>query len=581
MTNKIKKLKNFSKTLKVLYVEDNADARKQTLKLLNNFFNEIIIAENGLDGLEKFKKYNPDIIFTDINMPHLNGISMLSKIKKINEQIVCIIISAHNEADYLIDAIKEGVDGFILKPIELRQFTNLVYKMVEKIRLEKEEINYKKNLEAAVEEKTKTLSYKLYHDNLTGLLNRNALLEKISKCDEKNIPVVFIIDIDNFKIYNELYGTEIANEILRQFALLIKQYSMSKNLSSYRIFGDEFAMFEGVQYIDIHKYEDIVYNLLDFLSTHKIFVESLGEHLEINITIGMALGNSNALYKANIALINAKSTRRKFCAYSTQIDRSDFLKNSIYWKKEIKKAIQEDRVIPYFQSIVDRSGKTVKYESLMRIEKYDDEGNKQIITPFVFLDIAKQTKQYDKLSYGMIKKTFKLMRGRNISFSINLDYTDIYNQSIMNMIESYLHEISNSSENKSLLIFEILENEQIKDYQTFSKKLHGIKKLGGLLAIDDFGSGYSNLSHIVGIGPKYIKIDAALVKDINTNVNAKKIIQGIVQLAKNLNMKTIAEYVATKEIFDTVYELGVDEFQGYFFGKPMPIEKIKTTGQKQ
>jgi len=576
MRRNIKNLVKFSKTLKLLYVEDNLEAREQTIKLLKNFFEDIVVGIDGKDGFEKFEKAKPDIIFTDLNMPHMSGIDMLRKIRETDENIPCIIVSAHNEPEYFIDSIKLGVDGYILKPLEVNQFSTILYKTIERLKLKQEDKNHTKILEQKVQERTKELAQKLYYDNLTGLLNRYALIEKLSLCDNKLIPIVFLINIDSFRAYNELYGIEIGNTILKKFANLLEYYGKGKGYFTYRIFGDEFVLFESVEYIDLQKYEETVSELFSYFAKNRVYIKSINEYIEISFTIGMSFGNKNALSKADIALSDAKDNGKKYSTYNVQIDRTKQLKNNLYWKKEIKNALDEDRVEPYFQPIVDKEQKIIKYESLIRIRQYDEFGEEKIITPYNFLDIAIQTKQYDDLSYRMIEKSIELMKNKNISFSINLDYSDFYNKNLMGMLVERLEEFQkNNQNNNNHIILEVLENQQIKDYHSFSKKIKELKELGAIIAIDDFGSGYSSLTHVAGIAPEYIKIDASLVKDVQTNMNSRKIIHSIVQLAKNLNIKTIAEFVADRKIFDVVYDLGVDEFQGYYFGKPLSIKEVK------
>lgn len=175
----------------------------------------------------------------------------------------------------------------------------------------------------------------------------------------------------------------------------------------------------------------------------------------------------------------------------------------------------------------------------------------------------------------MLEKTLKSAMNKNMSFSINLDYRDIYNKQLIAMLKENIlkfYEINKNNSNK--IILEILENHEIKDYESFTKQLLEFQKIGALIAIDDFGSGYSNLSHIIGLSPHYLKIDGSLIKDIVTNQKSRKIVQGLVQLAKNLGMKTIAEFVANESIFNIVYDLGIDEFQGYYFAEPIRLEAI-------
>ncbi|MEA3554212.1 MAG: response regulator [Campylobacterota bacterium] len=123
----------FSKTLKVLYVEDNKEARESTLLMLKNFFNDIEVAVDGKDGLEKFQQNDFHLVISDINMPNKNGIDMIRDIKKQNDEVFCFIISAHNESNYFTDAIELGVDGFLLKPIKFDQFATLMIKTIKRI----------------------------------------------------------------------------------------------------------------------------------------------------------------------------------------------------------------------------------------------------------------------------------------------------------------------------------------------------------------------------------------------------------------------------------------------------------------
>ena len=150
----IKNLREFSQNLKILYVEDNQEARDSTMELLTMFFKNIIIAVDGEDGLDKFKdENNKDIqlIITDINMPKLNGLDMISKIKEHNEDISILVISAYSEIEYLMESIKIQVDDYLLKPIQTTTFVSVISKILKKIKLENENKEYKNNLEQLVQ----------------------------------------------------------------------------------------------------------------------------------------------------------------------------------------------------------------------------------------------------------------------------------------------------------------------------------------------------------------------------------------------------------------------------------------------
>ena len=128
----IDKLINHSHKLKVLYVEDNVDAREMTIMILEDFFNDIVVAVDGEDEYTKFQQHDFDIIITDINMPKLNGLDMITKIRKTNDEVSILILSAHNEDNFFIDGIKLGIDGYILKPIDVNQLTIMINKIIDK-----------------------------------------------------------------------------------------------------------------------------------------------------------------------------------------------------------------------------------------------------------------------------------------------------------------------------------------------------------------------------------------------------------------------------------------------------------------
>lgn len=130
-------IQNTSK-IKVLYVEDNEQARVSTLAVLSEFFFNIIVAIDGEDGLEKFSKNKIDLIITDINMPNLDGLDMIEKIREKNKEISVLLLSAYNDIEYFRHSIKLGVDGYLLKPLNIDQFLELLAKVVEKLKLRKE-----------------------------------------------------------------------------------------------------------------------------------------------------------------------------------------------------------------------------------------------------------------------------------------------------------------------------------------------------------------------------------------------------------------------------------------------------------
>jgi len=122
------------------------------------------------------------------------------------------------------------------------------------------------------------------------------------------------------------------------------------------------------------------------------------------------------------------------------------------------------------------------------------------------------------------------------------------------------------------LILEIVESEDIYNFEIVKTFVAYLRLMGVRFAIDDFGSGYSNYMHVFEVHPDYIKIDGSLIQNLDQDESAQKFVESIILLAKNLKIKTIAEYVHNEAIFEITQRLGVDEFQGSYFYKPMTLD---------
>ncbi len=172
MKKNIKILKEKVKNLKLLYVEDNKETRISTIPLFERFFDDIITATDGQDGFDKFVKFKPDIIFTDINMPNIDGLKMVDKINNFaGKKVPVLVFSAHGESKYLINAIKSGVDGYLIKPVEVEQFIEELYRIINKKykpKMDIVEINKNYNWD----KKTK----KLYYISDEIVLTKNEIL---------------------------------------------------------------------------------------------------------------------------------------------------------------------------------------------------------------------------------------------------------------------------------------------------------------------------------------------------------------------------------------------------------------------
>ena len=142
-----------AKNLTILFVEDDESTRIELINFLGTFFPKIISAKDGKEAWEKFNHNRIDLVVTDITLPHINGLELISMIREQNATIPLLILSAHTESKYFLESIKYGVDGYLMKPFDLEQFLSVVSKVVYRLDMEQKFIEYNQNLERMVEKK--------------------------------------------------------------------------------------------------------------------------------------------------------------------------------------------------------------------------------------------------------------------------------------------------------------------------------------------------------------------------------------------------------------------------------------------
>jgi len=556
------------KTFTILYVEDETALREDVYQNISPFVKEVITASDGIEGLELYmgNRNKFDLIITDILMPKMNGLEMVDEIRKIDSEIPIIYTTAFNDSEYMKKTIEQSIISYILKPIDIE----LLFKGIEKASLKIENERLKasllemnQELENKIDLKTKELRIKnkilytqLHTDKLTSLNNRKSLLEDINKTKH---PVLTIIDLDSFGTVNDLYGEKVGNKVLVNMATMFNEFSKNIGCKAYRMDGDVFALLKNEEF-DIKKCMSNIESLIQKIYNHSIYIKEYDITIRISVTIGISREKIDTIEKANMALIKAKKDQIAYVLYSEEYNLDKEYQNDIKWTKIIKKAIETDSIVAYYHPIIDKDKNILKYECLMRI--IEDE---TVHLPYLFLDIAKKVKFYPQLAKSIINTAFKKVKESGVIVNINLSIQDIINKDIVKMIVDELQKNNIAH----LITFELLESESITDYEKVISFISIVKKLGCKIAIDDFGSGYSNFGYLLRLKPDYIKIDGSLVKNIHNDNNSYLITKTINDFAHSLGMKTVAEFVHCEEVFKLLQEIGVDEYQGFYFSQPL------------
>ncbi|WP_201353380.1 EAL domain-containing protein [Hydrogenimonas urashimensis] len=463
--------------------------------------------------------------------------------------------------------LHENVMGLVYKNISLMLvitflFLTVFFFLMKKIYLKEEEYTSKLEKEVerqtqALEKKSQELEYQLYHDRLTQLPNRNALINDIA---DPNARALILLNIDDFKEINDFYGHEAGDTLIKKLAELLHDECPRKICTLYRMPSDEFAL---LLYADIKKetLERHIKELIRKINNFDFVIDSNVVHLRI--AAGASMEIDDLLVTADMAIKKAKAERADYIIYDPSMNMSHFYKKNIEWAERLKSALEEDRIVPYFQPIVSaRDGRVKIYESLVRL--LDEDGT--VHTPYHFLEIAKRTKYYPELTKRMADKIFDISKKIPCDISMNISYLDIMNKQTMDYIIRKVSE----SDNAHRFHFEILESEGIERYEDVSSCLKRLRKLGCQISVDDFGSGYSNFDHILKLEVDMLKIDGSLIKNINNDIGSQIIVETIVDFAEKLRIETCAEFVCSKEVYETVKDIGVTYVQGYYIGEPKP-----------
>jgi len=406
-------------------------------------------------------------------------------------------------------------------------------------------------------------SKQVYTDHLTALLSRHALNDNLLSLKDK---VLLLSNIKQFSLINELYGVDVGNEILIKAAEAFDEFAKKYKFDAYRISSDEFVLLKEEENFDEDEYYKIIEELQSKINSLEIFVAGVDEVITIEVYSGIAFNDKHPLEDAQMAINKAKKQSLPYLMYSQKVDTKEHSQNIMRVKRCIKYALEHKNVIPFFQPITNRDGEIIKYEALVRIVEFDG-GAKKILPPCDFLDISMSSGLYIKIAKEMLVQSLSFFAQRSEKISINFLPNDFFNPSIMDILVEQIKKFDSPKR----VIVEITEQEGVENFDMLRKAAEKLREMGVQIAIDDFGSGYANYAHVLEIKPDYIKIDGSLIQNILTDSDSKILVKSIVRFAKELNITTVAEFVENEKIFELLKEYGVDEFQGYYFGRPSDL----------
>ncbi len=424
-------------------------------------------------------------------------------------------------------------------------------------------------------EAEKRIVWMAEHDPLTDLINRRKFMEDFEKSLQISIRyqhnnALIYLDLDAFKDINDTSGHAAGDALLQAVAEALKRVTRYTDLVA-RLGGDEFAILIP----ETDKAGAIILAKKIIAEIAKIKL-SYGEiRHKVSTSIGIVhypftdAGIHELMGFADLAMYKAKANGKgTYHTFSANDKTKELLEIRVLWKHKIENALEKDLFVLYFQPIMSIKTKTIQhYEVLIRMR---DSETGEISLPGKFIQIAEETGLINTIDHYVIQHSMRKLaalqnEGIAAKLAINLSGAVVDNKLLLPLLKRTIKQYDICPES---LIFEITETAAVSNFPQAKLLMTEIRKLGCQFSLDDFGVGFSSFNYLRELPVDIIKIDGIFIKDLHNNADDQLFVKALVDVAKGLGKKIVAEYVENKEILAILETFGVDYAQGFYIGRP-------------
>jgi len=414
------------------------------------------------------------------------------------------------------------------------------------------------------------------HDALTTLYNRRKFIIEFEQILNQAVRsklqgALLFLDLDQFKDINDSCGHKVGDQVLKQVSQTLLDITRTTDIVA-RLGGDEFAIILPVT--DAEGAITLADKINDQLAVLELNFNDI--RYKISCSLGIVrfpmsdLSVEELISNADLAMYQAKSRGKNTWHQFALDDKTRLqLETRVLWKQKIEDALKNNRFVFYYQPIMDISTRTVShYEALLRMQNEDG----SISPPATFIQVAEQTGliheiDHHVLHHGILKQAELDKNNRQISLSLNLSGYAVDDAMLLPLLKQLFHE---SEVNPEHLIFELTETAAVADIRQAKVLMDQMKKLGCRFSLDDFGTGFASFRYMRELPVDIVKIDGSFVTDLVHNPDDQLFVKALVDVAKGMGKKTIAEFVENAETLALLHVFGVDYAQGYYIGKPQP-----------
>lgn len=548
----------------VLIVDDDRSTRMTISNVLEREGLQTEFGSNGREAVSLYELLRPNIVIMDALMPVKDGFQACREIKALpNGQNTPVLITTALENEKSVDmAFEAGAADFIPKPINLSVLRQRVRRLLEN---------------QASERHVHRLAF---NDVLTGLPNRVAFTEQLKQELEhaqrtKQQFAVMFVDLDRFKNINDTLGHDAGDELLKALTGRLSNCIRSGDMLA-RLGGDEFIVI--LSHLDGRgAVERVAQKMLAALKTP---FSIAGHELFAGVSVGIAVfpddgqDKDNLLKNADTAMYKAKASGRNNYQFYTQ-EMSQILADRMRMESELRKVVGDQNLTLYFQPKLDvESGRVVGSEALVRWQHW----LKGYISPEEFIPVSEEMGLIHDIGIWVLKTACEsLVRWQKEhdyagTVAVNVSAVQLADENFVSHVSACLQE---TGLDPACLELEITESIVMEDAELVIAKLRQLRDMGIHLAIDDFGTGYSSFNYLKQLPVNTLKLDREFISDIPNNKADMAVVDGLITLAHNLDLKVVAEGIEDQGQFDFLKEHGCDLIQGYLISKPLPMNEFE------
>lgn len=609
--------------VRILVVDDKEENRYYLESLFSGHGHTVVCARHGAEALDIARKAQFDLVVSDLLMPVMDGYTLLQQWKAdpALKTVPFLVYSAtYTEPEDEQLALKLGADAFILKPCEPGQlmeavasvlgssprmpsedqesgtdrapandpmdgYSGILVRKLEEKMLELEEANRK--LAEDVERRKQAesrIEQLAFYDTLTGLPNRRLMEDRLRHCMATSTRLglwgaVLFVDLDNFKTLNDSRGHDVGDRFLISMAERLQSTFLNEHTVC-RFSGDEFVVILE----SLSAEEEQAASMAE--ATAEILMEKLGQPCEIqqdiyqgSVSIGITLFRDRdsvvgeVIRKAEAAMYQAKYQGRNSFRFFDP-DMQAALESRLQLELDLRTALQDRQFCLFYQPLVNSRRNILGAEALLRWQS----PQRGLVAPGDFIPVAEDSGLILPIGQWVLEHACEQLHKWNdrtafadLQIAVNVSAHQFHQH---DFVEQVLHALTLKQVDPARLKLELTESVILNDVDAAIEKMQTLRDKGIHFAMDDFGTGYSSLSYLTRLPLSQLKIDQSFIQGLGNSRGNEVVVQTIIGMAGSLGIEVIAEGVETEAQWRELEALGCRLFQGYYFGRPQPVESF-------